>query len=490
MSCTKEQVRLLFKNYQRIPLRQAAAKAGMSINTARKYVRGPVPGVQSAPREYRTRPDHFATHWGEICSLLENDSGLQAKTILEYLVDKYPDMYNESHGRTLRRRIERWHAEKGPGREVFFAQNIFPGRQSQSDWTDCRQLGIKIGGEDFPHLLFHFILPYSGWQSVNISFSESFDSLTAGYMKAVTELGAVAIDHRTDNLTAAVKDSKSPDGFNDRWTAFLGHYNAEPSKNNPGKSNENGAVESRHGGLKNALDQALKLRRSREFRDIVHYRTFLEQFVRRSNARRKAKLMEELEFLLPLPSRHWNDPIECTAAVTPFSAVTIGGSIYSVPSRLIGKILKAMVYPDTIKLFFGPILVQEMPRLAKGERKIDYRHVIGWLVRKPGAFAAWVFRDEFFPSTVFRTAYDDLLKNHSSQRAADKEYLKILHRAALDGEIRVENALAQILQCGLVPNDDLVKVRTTTKVIGPPPIVVLAPDLGIYDALLQSRDLA
>jgi hypothetical protein len=490
MSCTKEQVRLLSKYYQRIPLRQAAAKAGMSINTARKYVRSPEAPVQGGPRKHRTRPDRFASHWGEVCSLLENDSGLQAKTILEYLIERYPDVYCESHGRTLRRRIERWHAEKGPGKEVFFEQDILPGRQSQSDWTDCRKLGIKIGGEEFPHLLFHFVLPYSGWQSVNISFSESFDSLTAGYMKAVTELGAVAIDHSTDNLTAAVKDSKDPDGFNDRWFAFLGHYNAKPSKNNPGRSNENGSVESRHGSLKNALDQALKLRRSRDFRDIVHYRTFLEQFVRRRNARRKAKLIEELEFLSSLPSRHWNDPIECTAAVTPFSAVTIGGSIYSVPSRLIGKILKAMVYPETIKLFFGPILVQEMPRLAKGARKIDYRHVISWLVRKPGAFAAWVYREEFFPSTVFRTAYDRLLAKHSSQRLADKEYLKILYRAALDGEIKVENALSQILQSGAVPNDELVKNRTTTAVSTPPPIVVLAPDLGIYDALLPSRDLA
>jgi hypothetical protein len=420
---------------------------------------------------------------------LENDCGLQAKTILEYLVEKYPDTYNESHGRTLRRRIERWRAENGPDKEVFFEQNISPGRQSQSDWTDCRSLGIKLGGEDFPHLLFHFVLSYSGWQSVNISFSESFDSLTAGYMKAVTELGAVAIDHRTDNLTAAVTDSRDPEGFNERWTAFLDHYKAEPSKNNPGRSNENGSIESRNGVLKNALDQALKLRRSREFKDIVHYRTFLEQFVRRCNARRNARLMEELELLRPLPSRHWNDPIECTASVTPFSAVTIGGSIYSVPSRLIGKILKAMVYPDTIKLFFGPVLVQEMPRLSKGERKIDYRHVISWLVRKPGAFAAWVFRDEFFPSTVFRTAYDRLLEHHSSQRPADKEYLKILHRAALDGEIKVENALSHILHSGLVPNDELVKVRTTSKPASPPPIVVLAPDLGIYDALLQSRDL-
>lgn len=489
MSCTKEQVRLLFKYYQKIPLRQAGAKAGMSINTARKYTQEPLlaPNKQ---RQYRTRSDHFAEHWGEICRLLENDNSLQAKTILEYLLDKYPAVYNESHGRTLRRRIERWRAEHGAGKEVFFEQNRTPGKQSQSDWTDCRKLGIKVGGEEFPHLLFHFVLPYSGWESVNISFSESFDSLTVGYMKAVSELNAVAVDHRTDNLTAAVKDSRDPDGFNKRWIAFLEHYRVEPSKNTPGKSNENGSVESRHGSLKNSLDQALRLRRSRDFKDIAHYRTFLEQFVRRCNARRKAKFLEEFENLLPLPPRHWNAPVECTASVTPFSAVTIGGSIYSVPSRLIGKALKALVYPEIIKLFFGPVLVQEMPRLSKGERRIDYRHVISWLVRKPGAFAGWVYRDEFFPSTVFRTTYDRLLEKHSSQRLADKEYLKILHRAALDGEIRVENALSQILQSGLVPTDELVKVRTAPHGSNPPAIVVLAPSLGIYDALLQSRDPA
>lgn len=489
MSCTKEQVNLLFKYYKRIPLRQAAAKAGMSINTARKYVRGAPPGGQSTPRNYLTRPDRFAGHWDEICGLLKNDNGLQAKTILEYLIDRYPGAFNESHGRTLRRRIERWRAQHGTGKEVYFEQLLSPGKQSQSDWTDCRELGITIGGEPFPHLLYHFILPYSGWQSVNIAFSETFDSLSSGYMKAVSELGAVAPDHRTDNLTAAVKDSRDPQGFNERWVGFLRHYNASPSKNSPGKSNENGSVESRHHGLKTALDQTLRLRGSRAFRDIAHYRTFLEGLVRRLNDRRESLVLEELQVLQPLPPRHWNNPDECTASVTPFSVVTIDGSIYSVPSRLIGKVLKALVYPDTIKLFFGTVLVQEMPHLRKGERKIDYRHVISWLVRKPGAFAAWVFRDEFFPSVVFRRCYDRLLEHHSSQRQADKEYLNILNRAALDGEIKVETALCQILLAGLIPNEELVKERAATKPASPPDITVLAPDLSIYNRLMQSRRL-
>lgn len=100
-----------------------------------------------------------------------------------------------------------------------------------------------------------------------------------------------------------------------------------------------------------------------------------------------------------------------------------------------------------------------------------------------------VFRDEFFPSVVFRRCYDRLLEHHSSQRQADKEYLNILNRAALDGEIKVETALCQILLAGLIPNEELVKERAATKPASPPDITVLAPDLSIYNGLMQSRRL-
>ena len=200
----------------------------------------------SGSREWKWRQTHkdvFAEVWPSIEEMLGIDSGLQSQTLMQWVIDQYPEQFNWSHLRTLQRRIMKWRALKGPDQEVMFPQRHIPGEQSQSDWTHCNGLGVKIDGQPFPHMLYHFMLPYSRWETAFISPSESFDSLTMGYMRAAAELGAVPKDHRTDNLTAAVNNHGNRHVFTERWTAFLDHYGVEPSKNNAGVSNENGSVE-------------------------------------------------------------------------------------------------------------------------------------------------------------------------------------------------------------------------------------------------------
>jgi hypothetical protein len=68
-----------------------------------------------------------------------------------------------------------------------------------------------------------------------------------------------------------------------------------------------------------------------------------------------------------------------------------------------------------------------------------YRHVNGWLVRKPGAFARYRCREDLFPSVTFGRAFDALQTTHSER--ADVQYLRILQLAALHGEARVTEAL-------------------------------------------------
>ena len=109
-----------------------------------------------------------------------------------------------------------------------------------------------------------------------------------------------------------------------------------------------------------------------------------------------------------LPARDWNDPKEEFPTVTSFSTISVDKVVYSVPSRLIGKKVKTLLYPEVVRVFFGDASVAEMPRLAPGSKKINYRHVIGHLLRKPGAFANYQYREELFPSVVFRQAYDAL----------------------------------------------------------------------------------
>lgn len=246
----------------------AAAKAGMSERTARKYAHsGRTPSGTKVPHTWRTRPDPFAEVWPEVEALLKQDGGLQAKTIWTELNERHAGRFSAGQLRTLQRRLLTWRVTSGPDREVFFPQTHIPGEQGQSDFTDMRQMQVMIAGELFSHLLYHFVLTYSNWESVSICPSESFESLSAGMQSALWRLGGVPLEHRTDNLSAATHELSESRGrdFTERYRELTDHYGLRASRNFPGNAHENGDVESANGHLKNAIDQRLRLRGSRAF---------------------------------------------------------------------------------------------------------------------------------------------------------------------------------------------------------------------------------
>ena len=179
------------------------------------------------------------------------------------------------------------------------------------------QLEICIGGKPYPHLLFHFMLPYSRWESFAICHSKSFDSLALGFERAVWELGGVLPEHRTDNLSAATKRCGSNRQFTERWEELLAHYNVKPLRNNPGVSHENGSVEKSHDTFKQAVNQHLLLRGSRNFVDLKDYELFLTNIKEKRNSLRKERLAEELSHLQELPHRKWNAPTILPVRVIP-----------------------------------------------------------------------------------------------------------------------------------------------------------------------------
>lgn len=482
MTCTKKQIQTLLKYSKTLTQEAAAAKAGVSIRTARKYLKA---GGQMTDRpEWKWRQTHtdvFAEVWPEVEAMLRTDPGVQAQTLMQWLIEEKSG-FDWKQLRTLQRRIRKWRALNGPDKEVMFKQHLQPGKQSQSDWTNCDALKVTIAGRPYPHLLFHFMLPYSRWETAHPSASESFENLVCGYTRAVAELGAVAETHRTDNLSAAVNNHGNQHTFNERWAAFLAHYGVTPSKNNPGESHENGSVEKSHDLLKKALNQALILRRCRDFPSVAEYERFIRKVLEQRNKLRREKLAEEMAVLRDLPERDWNDPVELRTTVTAWSTVTIDKAVYSVPARLIGMRLRALSYPETIRLFLGPTLVLEMPRQESGGRRINYRHIIGWLIRKPGAFAGYQYRDELFPSLTFRRAYD-ALKSWRPERA-DKEYLAILNQAAMNSEQDVEAALEVLLEQGQLPLFAVLRDLVQKKLPEVPEIHIDVPDLCSYDELL------
>src|SRR5436305_7447345 len=265
---TNQQVRKLRRlDGNGVPKEVAAVRVGMDAKTARKYRRlGKLPSeVKPMDRDWRTHPDAFAAVWPELETLLQVNPGLQAKTLFADLQRRFPGRFADGQLRTLQRRLKRWRAEYGPAREVFFAQVHHPGRLAASDFTHCTDLGVTINGSPFAHLIYHFVLTYSNWETGTVCFSESYESLSEGLQNALRELGGVPHLHRTDRLTAAVPPGTEGAAFTDRYRALLRHYGLQGQAIQAGQAHENGDVEQSRRQFERAVVQALMLRGGRDF---------------------------------------------------------------------------------------------------------------------------------------------------------------------------------------------------------------------------------
>ena len=490
---TDEQVRILMKLInQEKTLKMASAKAGMSEKTARKYrPSGKLPSQVQAAHIWRTRPDPFEEDWSWIKELLEYNSGLEAKTIFEVLQRRQPGKYQDGQLRTLQRRIKYWRATEGPSREVFFPQIYYPGEWAESDFTHMKSLGVTIQGMPFEHLIYHFVLCYSNWETGTVCFSESFESLSVGLQNALWQLGGVPKFHRTDNLTAAVCPVGNPEVFTDAYRALVSHYGMIGGKTQPHSPHENGDVEQRHYRFKRALDQALMLRGSRDFTSRPEYESFLQKLFEQLNSGRRDRLLEEMKVLHQLPSRRQGDYRERDCKVGPSSTIRVLKNTYSVYSRLIGETVTVRIYAEYLEVWYGQRKMDHLPRL-RGEKGhyINYRHIIDWLVRKPGAFEHYRYKEDLFPSSQFRMAYD-LLREQHGIKVGNKQYLKILALAAQENETAVNESLRTLLHQGRPITFETVEawVRSAQEPPELTDVAVEAVDLHVYDRLLDFEEV-
>jgi hypothetical protein len=459
----------------------------MGVRTGRTYERlGALPGHLKPPRAYRTRPNPFADDWPWVVEQLTRDPALQAKTLFGLLDERRPGHYRAVQLRTLQRHIAAWRLAHGPERDVIFPQVHRPGMVAQSDFTHLSELGVTIGGVPFPHLLFHLVFTYSNVEAVRLSLSESFEALVEGLEAALWQAGGVPRQHRTDHLGAAIRplDADGQAQARERYAAVMRHYGLEPTVNNAGEAHENGDVEQAHHRFKQALDQALRVRGSHDFADRAAYDRFLQALVRRRNASRAARWAEEQAALRPLPALPLRPCRELRLTVTRFSTLTVLRNTYSVPSRLIGASVLVRVRAETLEVYQGTVQLLTLPRLAgTGRVRVDYRHLIWSLARKPGAFANYRYRDELFPSLAFRRAYDALVAARPGR--ADREYVRLLHLAASTAESEVETALTLLLDQATAPTLDAVRDLVRPPDTALVPILTTAPlDLAVYDRLV------
>jgi hypothetical protein len=470
----------------------SAAKAGISERSARRIEDAQSLPSQRPERNWRTREDPLSAVWdSEVIPLLQSDARLNAVTLLEELQRRYPGQWDTSVLRTLQRRMRLWRAKFGVEREVYFAQEHPPGRQGISDFTVADELNVEIAGVGFAHRLYQFALAYSGWRHVTVIDSgESFMALSTGLQAALWALGGVPEEHRTDSLSAAFNNLAEQDELTKRYADLCSHYGLRATRCNPGQSNENGSIESRNKSLKTALDQALRLRASRCFDTRPDYETFVDTIVQRMNTRALKFLATERAMLKPLPVRRTAEFEEIPARVSKYAVFTLKGVLYSVPSQLIGHRLMVRQYAQHVEGWLGGQCVVSLPRARPAEgqrvgRSIDYRHLVGALKRKPGAFARWVLRDAAFPRAVYRQTWERLISQRP-EREACKTMVGLLVLAADGHEAQLAQELEQLIELDQLPD-----LGALTQLLAPPKgdvpqVVVTLPTLASYDELFEA----
>lgn len=472
---------------------QAAAKANLrSRKTVGKYEKlGVLPSQLQQPRTYRTRPDAFADDWSTLEKMLVDAPELEAKTLFDWLCEQKPDKYQEGQLRTLQRRVSTWRV-LNQGKTATFDQVREPGEMIQMDGTWMTELGVTIGGQPFKHMLMHCVLPYSNWEWGRVVQSESLGALRLGLQSTLVKLGYLPRIVQTDNSSAATRRLGQEEtgkagekrAYTDEYLHILTHFGLEPRAIHIGASNENGDVEAGNGAFKRSVRQQLLLRGSSDFDTLEAYEAFLFTVLEKRNKLRQERLAEELAVMRPLQATLLSTSGKQRARVSQGSLIRVKEKTYSVPTALIGKMVTVYIHEWSLDIYYASQLIESVPRLIGNEtHHVNYRHVIDSLLRKPGGFRRYRYREDLFPALIFRRAWEELDGRYAPRRA-DLTYLRVLHLAAHHLECDVAAALEVLLANDEAWNDtDVARLLEVEPAIVPMMAQPVA-QLQVYDQLL------
>lgn len=471
----------------------AAAKAGFCERSARRIDSGEHQPKRGQPRDWRTRADPLAEVWaGELEPMLVREPKLEAMTLFEHLQEQHPGQY-QSVLRTLQRRVSEWKALHGVPPELMFELRHNPGELGLSDFTQLKEVTITIAGLPYEHLLYHYRLAYSGWQYVQIiEGGESFIALAEGLQNALADCGGVPQQHRTDSLSAAYVNSGGKHRLTQRYEALCQHYQMHPSRNNPGKAHENGAIESSHGYFKRRLVQQLYLRGSCDFATVADYAAFIQAVVAKLNAKCSEKYATELALLGPLPRYRTADYEIVTVRVSCRATVDLKSVLYTVPERLVGRALTVHLYHNRWRGYLGTQVVVELPRLpavgghqGRRLRCINYRHLVGGLRKKPRALLYCSWQQEILPNDQYRVIWRAMLDTLDCDSAARVMVEALYIAATQDKELAVAEYLQKQLGLSSLTLGGLQRQFQLSSPQAAPAIAVTQHPLSSYDQLLH-----
>jgi hypothetical protein len=474
----------------------STAKAGFSERSGRDIEHGKrrEPG---AKRTWVTRQCPFVEVWeAEIIPLLKQGV-YQATFVLEELQRKYAGKFTHAVLRSLQRKMRRWRALHGTDKPVIFLQIHEPGQLGVSDFTHPKDIAVTINKEALEHIFYHFRLPYSGWNYVRVfeGVGEPYTAFAQGLQEALHAIGGTPVAHRTDSLSASFKNLNVEAGndLTERYAALAEHYGMKATRINPGKGHENGTIESSHRHLKDRIRQMLIIRGHNDFSSLDEYQLFIQEVTRQHNCRHVKNLEIECAALQPLPITKAAEYTEAVAVVSSTSTIDIKKVTYTVPSRLIGQRLHVKIYHEKLECYVGSVRAltldrQHIPVHGRRARVINYTHVMGSLVKKPGAFLNYRFRNDLLPNDNYRVIWKHL-QNTMSPKESCKIIVGLLHIAATHN---CENELATHVldliekkqQLKLTNLQDRFNQRSVPIL---PVIQVMQPSLASYNSMIPCQ---
>jgi hypothetical protein len=413
---------------------------------------------------------------------------LEAKSLFEWLCEQRPGKYQEGQLRSLQRRLADWRA-LNQDKIAVLSQIHRPGEVLQTDGTWLTELGVTIAGQPFKHILIHCVLPYSNWEWGAIAQSESLLALQRGLQSSLLKLGYVPEYHQTDNSSAAVRSvrgqASGEPAYNQAYLELLAHFGLKPRTIRVGCPQQNGDIEASNGGFKQGLEQHLLLRGRRDFETLADYETFLGQVMTKRNQVRQGRLQEEVAVMKPLTASPLWPYQEVRLKVNRGSLIRVQHNLYSVPTHLIGQEVTVRIFEWHLEVYYRQIQVEWMPRLVGyNKQQINYRHLIESLLRKPGGFRDYRYREALFPSVVFRQAWDQLNQWYSA-RQADLIYLRVLRLAARYLESEVATILNLLLDSQQRWDETQVEQLLQPQLLPVPQLAALRVNLAQYDSLLK-----
>jgi hypothetical protein len=475
-----------------------AAKSGISVRSGSDIENNKRSDPKVKERHWRTRQDPLAEVWEtELERMLEGAPSLQAITLLEYIQATYPGKYEDKLLRTLQRRVKEWRALKGPDKETMFRQEQIAGRQGLSDFTELKQTTITITGKVFKHLLYHFRLIYSKWSYMKVTMGgESYCALAEGLHEALQRLGGSPLEHRTDSLSAAYKNlgQDEQDDITERYKELCSHYSMKATRNNRGKSHENGGVESPHGHLKRRIEQALLLRGSYDFETVDTYQNFIEEVVQQHNLRNAKALSLEKPLLKRLPTYTAITYTNVRAVISSSSTIDVRRVTYTVPSKLQGETLNVRLYDKRLECFLGSKHVISLERVYPTgkharSRQVDYRHVIGSLVKKPQAFRYSRLRDDLLPTDNYKMIWDHVDASMSA-KAACKFIVGLLYLAHTENcETELAQTIITLMDKEAPLSLSSLQMQFKKSSPQPPEIKISQHDLSQYNCFINQTQL-